>query len=47
MLRHFQDTDDAYVSGNQVQVMAQVSGSVTDVNFDSTDFVKKAIHWFS
>lgn len=41
VLRHFQDTDDAYVSGNQVQIMAQVSGSVTDVNFDSTDFVKK------
>ncbi|MCC3702029.1 multidrug efflux MFS transporter periplasmic adaptor subunit EmrA [Rouxiella badensis] len=41
VLRHYQDTDDAYVSGNQVQIMAQVSGSVTDVNFDSTDFVKK------
>ena len=41
VLRHFQETDDAYVAGNQVQVMAQVSGSVTDVNFDSTDFVIK------
>lgn len=41
VLRHFQETDDAYVAGNQVQIMAQVSGSVTDVNFDSTDFVKK------
>ncbi|CAM3536736.1 multidrug export protein EmrA [Rouxiella silvae] len=41
VLRHFQDTDDAYVAGNQVQIMAQVSGSVTDVNFDSTDYVKK------
>ncbi|PKE28443.1 multidrug export protein EmrA [Rahnella sp. AA] len=41
VLRHFQATDDAYVAGNQVQIMAQVSGSVTDVNFDSTDFVKK------
>lgn len=41
VLRHFQSTDDAYVAGNQVQIMAQVSGSVTDVNFDSTDFVKK------
>lgn len=41
VLRHFQETDDAYVAGNQVQVMAQVSGSVTAVNFDSTDFVKK------
>ncbi len=28
VLRHFQETDDAYVAGNQVQVMAQVSGSV-------------------
>lgn len=41
VLRHFQETDDAYVAGNQVQIMAQVSGSVTDVNFDSTDYVKK------
>ena len=41
VLRHFESTDDAYVAGNQVQIMAQVSGSVTDVNFDSTDFVKK------
>lgn len=41
VLRHFQDTDDSYVAGNQVQIMAQVSGSVTDVNFDSTDYVKK------
>ncbi|WP_416261488.1 multidrug efflux MFS transporter periplasmic adaptor subunit EmrA [Gibbsiella quercinecans] len=41
VLRHFESTDDAYVAGNQVQIMAQVSGSVTDVNFDNTDFVKK------
>ncbi|WP_416411851.1 multidrug efflux MFS transporter periplasmic adaptor subunit EmrA [Pantoea sp. App145] len=41
VLRHFQETDDAYVSGNQVQVMAQVSGSVNKVWFDDTDFVKK------
>jgi len=41
VLRHFESTDDSYVAGNQVQIMAQVSGSVTDVNFDSTDFVKK------
>ncbi len=41
VLRHFQSTDDSYVAGNQVQIMAQVSGSVTSVNFDSTDFVKK------
>ncbi len=41
VLRHFQETDDAYVAGNQVQVMAQVSGSVNKVWFDNTDLVKK------
>lgn len=41
VLRHFESTDDAYVAGNQVQIMAQVSGSVTEVSFDNTDFVKK------
>lgn len=45
VLRHFQETDDAYVAGNQVQVMAQVSGSVNKVWFDDTDFVKKATFW--
>ncbi|BDH44817.1 multidrug resistance protein A [Salmonella enterica subsp. enterica serovar Choleraesuis] len=41
VLRHYEETDDAYVAGNQVQVMSQVSGSVTKVWFDNTDFVKK------
>ncbi|MFV9688523.1 multidrug export protein EmrA [Pantoea graminicola] len=41
VLRHFQETDDAYVAGNQVQVMAQVSGSVNKVWFEDTDFVRK------
>lgn len=41
VLRHFQETDDAYVAGNQVQVMAQVSGSVNKVWFDDTDHVRK------
>ncbi|MFW0699166.1 multidrug efflux MFS transporter periplasmic adaptor subunit EmrA [Pantoea sp. R13S299] len=41
VLRHFQETDDAYIAGNQVQVMAQVSGSVNKVWFEDTDFVKK------
>lgn len=41
VLRHYEETDDAYVAGNQVQVMAQVSGSVTKVWFDDTDLVKK------
>jgi membrane fusion protein (multidrug efflux system) len=41
VLRHHQETDNAYVAGNQVQIMAQVSGSVNSVTFDSTDFVRK------
>ncbi|WON75950.1 multidrug efflux MFS transporter periplasmic adaptor subunit EmrA [Serratia sp. UGAL515B_01] len=41
VLRHHQETDNAYVSGNQVQIMAQVSGSVNSVTFDDTDFVRK------
>ncbi|AYA39600.1 multidrug efflux MFS transporter periplasmic adaptor subunit EmrA [Xenorhabdus nematophila] len=40
ILRHYQETDNAYVAGNQVQVMSQITGSVTTVNFDNTDFVK-------
>ncbi|MBN3265473.1 multidrug efflux MFS transporter periplasmic adaptor subunit EmrA [Pectobacterium brasiliense] len=41
VLRHHESTDDAYVAGNQIQIMAQVSGSVTHVNVDNTDFVKQ------
>ncbi|MCL6336163.1 multidrug efflux MFS transporter periplasmic adaptor subunit EmrA [Pectobacterium carotovorum subsp. carotovorum] len=41
VLRHHQSTDDAYVAGNQIQIMAQVSGSVTHVNVDNTDLVKQ------
>ncbi|MDU3898652.1 MAG: efflux RND transporter periplasmic adaptor subunit, partial [Enterobacter sp.] len=41
VLRHVEETDDAYVAGDQVQIMAQVSGSVTKVWADNTDFVKK------
>ncbi|SFR16559.1 MULTISPECIES: multidrug efflux MFS transporter periplasmic adaptor subunit EmrA [unclassified Enterobacter] len=41
VLRHVEETDDAYVAGNQVQIMAQVSGSVTKVWADNTDFVKQ------
>lgn len=40
VLRHHQETDNAYISGNQVQIMSQVSGSVISVNFDNTDVVK-------
>jgi len=41
VLHHTEETDDAYVAGNQVQIMAQVSGSVTKVWADNTDFVQK------
>ncbi len=41
VLRHYQETDDAYVAGNQVQIMAQVAGSVTKVWADNTDYVQK------
>lgn len=41
VLSHYQETDDAYVAGNQVQIMPQVSGSVTKVWFDDTDYVKQ------
>ncbi len=41
VLRHYENTDDAYVAGNQVQIMSQVSGSVTKVWADNTDFVKE------
>ncbi|MFP5597023.1 multidrug efflux MFS transporter periplasmic adaptor subunit EmrA [Kluyvera sp. 142486] len=41
VLRHFEETDDAYVAGNQVQIMAQVSGSVTKVWADNTDYIKQ------
>lgn len=36
-----EETDDAYVAGNQIQIMSQVSGSVTKVWADNTDFVKE------
>ena len=41
VLRHYEETDDAYVAGNQVQIMSQVSGSVTKVWADNTDYVQK------
>ncbi|MBI6548392.1 multidrug efflux MFS transporter periplasmic adaptor subunit EmrA [Xenorhabdus lircayensis] len=40
VLRSHQETDNAYVTGNQVQIMSQVAGSVITVNSDNTDFVK-------
>lgn len=40
MLRHHQSTDNAYIAGNQIQIMSQVPGSVITVNVENTDFVK-------
>ena len=39
-LRHVQSTDDAYVSGNVVQITPQVSGTVVAIGADDTQFVK-------
>ncbi|MFJ3054837.1 HlyD family efflux transporter periplasmic adaptor subunit [Herbaspirillum sp. NPDC087042] len=38
--RFFEETDDAYVSGNVVQISAQVGGTVTGVKADDTQIVK-------
>jgi len=39
VLRHYQSTDDAYVSGNVVQITPQVSGTVVAIGADDTQFV--------
>ena len=39
-LRYVQSTDDAYVSGNVVQITPQVSGTVIAIGADDTQFVK-------
>ncbi len=38
--RHTEDTDNAYVQGNVIQITPQVSGTVTAILADDTDFVK-------
>ena len=38
--RFYQDTDDAYVAGDLVNVMSQVSGTVISIAADETDFVQ-------
>jgi len=38
--RHFEDTDDAYVAGNVVQVTPQIAGIVTAIHADDTDLVQ-------
>jgi membrane fusion protein (multidrug efflux system) len=39
--RFYQSTDDAYVSGNLVQLTPQISGIVTDIRTDDTRLVKE------
>jgi membrane fusion protein (multidrug efflux system) len=39
-LRYFQSTDDAYASGNVVQITPQISGTVVTIGADDTQFVK-------
>jgi membrane fusion protein (multidrug efflux system) len=38
--RHQQNTDNAYVAGNVVQITPQVGGTVVSIQADDTDFVK-------
>ncbi|SFI32435.1 membrane fusion protein, multidrug efflux system [Collimonas sp. OK307] len=38
--RYHEDTDDAYVAGNLVQLTPQVAGSVIEINADDTQIVK-------
>lgn len=38
--RFYEETDDAYVGGNVVQISAQVSGTVTSIKADDTQVVK-------
>ena len=38
--RFYQDTDDAYVAGDLVNVMSQVGGTVISIGADETDFVQ-------
>jgi len=40
VLRYVQSTDDAYVSGNVVQITPQISGTVVSIGADDTQFVK-------
>jgi membrane fusion protein (multidrug efflux system) len=40
VLSHFEDTDNAYVQGNVIQITPQVGGTVTAIFADETDPVK-------
>ncbi|WP_213953402.1 efflux RND transporter periplasmic adaptor subunit [Variovorax sp. dw_954] len=37
---HYEDTDNAYVQGNVIQITPQISGTVMSISADDTDFVK-------
>ena len=37
---HYEETDNAYVQGNVVQITPQVGGTVLAIHADDTDFVK-------
>jgi membrane fusion protein (multidrug efflux system) len=39
--RNYEQTDDAYVAGDLVNVSSQVSGTVVSIDADETDFVQK------
>ncbi len=39
--RHFEETEDAYVDGNQVQIAAGIAGTVTRINVDDGDYVEQ------
>ncbi len=38
--RHYENTDNAYVAGNVVQITPQVGGTVVSIQVDDTDFVR-------
>ena len=38
--RHYEDTDNAYVQGNVIQITPQIAGTVQAIYADDTDFVK-------
>ncbi|URL06362.1 EmrA/EmrK family multidrug efflux transporter periplasmic adaptor subunit [Avibacterium sp. 21-595] len=38
-VRNYEETEDAYVSGNQVMISSQVNGNVSKINVDNMDFV--------
>ena len=38
--RHYEETDNAYVQGNVIQITPQIGGTVTAILADDTDYVK-------